>query len=404
MPPYMEIQTAPLPRDVEYFLDAALEHDELDAGSHVALKLYAPRIELMRVVDDDWELGPGTIIKRRLARCTALADMASSILDNISLEARGAIAHAGVQHMRGQIKSLSWCLATWAIEDEIHGGCLVPHKRSLSRKAWRYEMSPKQRRHLYAPAFIRRYVKGNDSAQQLRQMGSLAIRRATPIPKALVADAANLLSQQLQAQHEGYRRFNARAIRQMAERSVVSVNANTRVIKQHARRQRKIIKRAAACAASVIGATALTAFASGKPVTIEGQSLHLEVSRLGSSAGTGHGALAICAIDPLTSRRLADLCVYHEKTPALDQLTPLALAMQSGEEAEIVATANLSRVTDLGIEHPLIAERGKSHLERWTPRDDKARKNEAYFTETKPMWVEALGVFVLGRMWERNAS
>ena len=112
----------------------------------------------------------------------------------------------------------------------------------------------------------------------------------------------------------------------------------------------------------------------------------------------GHMGLHVTAACPTTGVRLADLCVYHENTPALDQLTALSLAMQAGEEDEILKTANLSRVTDAGRAHPLILERGIA--ERRVRRYDEVReKNEAYWLETKQMWTDTLGVFVLGRMW-----
>lgn len=48
--------------------------------------------------------------------------------------------------------------------------------------------------------------------------------------------------------------------------------------------------------------------------------------------------------------------------------------------------------------HPLILERGIA--ERRARRYDEVReKNEAYWLETKRMWTDTLGVFVLGRMW-----
>lgn len=404
MPSHMQLQSAPVPPDVAFFLDAALEHEELDAGSHVALKLYAPRVELMRIVDGEWKLGTGTAPKR-LDVCEKLTGLASSIMPELPIETRGAIAHAGVLHMRGQVNTLSWCLGTWAIEDEIQGGCLVPYKNRISRAAHRYELSKKQERRLHAPTFVRRYVKGNDDARRLRRQGSLVISRAAPIPRAMMSDAAqlhaNLLAEQLLAAHEGYRRFNQRQISRMADTFIVGRSVTTPAsARKFARKQRRVIKRAAVCASSIIGSAGLTAFARGMPVTIEGQSLHLEVARLGSAASTGHGAISVVAVDPKSRRRLADLCVYHEKTPALDQVTALALAMSAGEEADIIATANLSNVSELGLAHSLIAERGRAKMQReWSPRDAQKAKNEAYYQSTKSMWIESLGVFVLGRMW-----
>ena len=115
----------------------------------------------------------------------------------------------------------------------------------------------------------------------------------------------------------------------------------------------------------------------------------------------GHGGVILTAVDPNSKRKLANMCLYHDKTPALDQLTAIALAVSAGEEAEIMQTANLSRVTAAGRAHPLVQQRGHGEA-RWRPRDDVARKNEAYWQDTRDVWTECIGVFVLGRMWRIN--
>jgi len=391
------IQQTPVPPDIAYTLDTMLEHTEIDAGTYVAIKLYAPRVDLMTIIDgDDPFNGTRDRMGYRSHLAAKLDHMADDILRGLPVQDRGAIAHAGIQHMRGEVLRLAWCCAVWAIEDEIKGGCLEPFKRRMSALERRYELSPKQRRQLNAPSWIRRYVKLNRDAQRLRGMGFMVTRRAAGIPREIVADAADLLAAQLTAQHEGYRRTNQRALSNFAD-SLRSVGPS----KRSTRKRRSVIKKAASTASALIGDRAVSDFAAGRNVILHGTTLDLDVLRLGSSSSLGHGGLAISAVEPKTGRRLADLCVYHEQTPALDQLTALHLAMSAGEEAEIITTANLSRVTDLGMEHPLIAERGKSNREQpWRPRDEVAEKNEAYWLSTKPLWVNSLGVFVLGRMWD----
>ena len=264
----------------------------------------------------------------------------------------------------------------------------------MSRHGRRYELSPKQARRLHGRSWIGRYVKTNDDARRLRGMGERLVARAAPIPREIVAEGADLLVEQLKAQHEGYRQTNARAI---AAHFAREAGPRDRRSKQ---RHRATIKRAASTAVAIIGETIVSDFAAGRSIVLPGETLSLEIARLGSSASLGHGTLTISAVDRRTGRRLADLCVYHQNTPALDQLTALALGMQAGEEDEIIKTANLSRVTELGLEHPLIAERGRDKTEApWRPRNEQQEKNEAYWIRTKPMWVEAMGVYVLGRMW-----
>lgn len=330
----MQPQSTPLPPDVAYTLDTMLEHSEIDAGTHVAVKLYAPRVDLMRMIDGDEPLdGTRVRLHYRQRLCRDLAGMADDILAALPIEQRGVIAHAGIAHMRGEVQALAWHCANWAIEDEIVGGCLKPWKRPLSRHGRRYELSPKQARRLHGRSWIGRYVKTNDDARRLRGMGERLVARAAPIPREIVAEGADLLVEQLKAQHEGYRQTNARAI---AAHFAREAGPRDRRSKQ---RHRATIKRAASTAVAIIGETIVSDFAAGRSIVLPGETLSLEIARLGSSASLGHGTLTISAVDRRTGRRLADLCVYHQNTPALDQLTALALGMQAGEEDEIIKGA-----------------------------------------------------------------
>lgn len=390
----MQIQTVPLIPDVEYFLDAALEHGEIDGGSHVALRLYAPRRDLTDIIDGVPPVGEylaSQALQTRLSICGRLMLLADCLLADLDAERRGAIAWAGVEHLRTEATTLAWTLATWAHEDSIIGGCLLPWKRGNSRFIRDYELTPKQARRLYGREWIARYVRHNSDALLLRRRGTRALRRIAGVSHETVRSAAETISRDMQSQHEGYRRFNERIMRQWGQKQIPSN-----------RDSRKVIKRAASTAVSIIGTAAVSAFARGEPVVLSGESISLEVARRGSSATLGHAGLHITAVDKDTSRRLADLCVYHERTPALDQLTALALAMQSGDECEVLATANLSRVTDLGRAHPLIGERGVGEP-RWQPRDERQKGNERYWQATKEIWLERLGVFVLGRQWRDSA-
>lgn len=389
----MIIQSAPFAPDVQWYLDCALEHGELDGGTHAALRLYALRSEVTDIIDDVPPIGyylNGRPIPTRLRITSRLADLADRILADLPAEKRGAVAWAGIQHIKTEVDSLAWCLATWAIEDGIKGGCLVPHRKAVAPWQRRYELSPKLRRRLYGPSWVRRYVKLNDDASSLRAKGSRALARLRGIDLRMVSRAGDVLAREMKAQHENYRRWNEHMVRNMAH--------VLRSEPKDVRRHRRVLKRATSTAVSIVGHSPVSDFVAGRIVTIKGKTIDLEIGRVGSSATIGHSGIHVTAACPKTGTRLADLCVYHEGTPALDQFTALYLAIQSGEEAEILQTANLSRVSDAGRAHPLIQERGLSE-HRWRPRDEVAQKNEDYWLETKQLWTDALGVFVLGRMW-----
>lgn len=389
----MTIQAAPFSPDVQWYLDCALEHGELDGGSHIALKLYALRSEVTEIIDDVPPIGyylSDRPVPMRLRITSRLADLADRLLADLSPERRGAVAWAGIQHLKTEIDSLAWCCATWAIEDGIKGGCLVAYKLMTAPWQRRYEIGPKLRRRLYGQNYIRRYVKTNEDARRLREKGTRALARLRGIDLRTVRDAGDVIARDLKAQHENYRRWNEHIVRNLAH----AWKADPR----EDRSRRRVLKRAASTAVAMIGRDPVSDFVAGRIVTLKGKTIDLEVGRVGSSAMIGHMGLHVTAACPTTGVRLADLCVYHENTPALDQLTALSLAMQAGEEDEILKTANLSRVTDAGRAHPLIQERGIAER-RWRPYDEVREKNEAYWLETKKMWTDTLGVFVLGRTW-----
>lgn len=387
----MIVQAAPFAPDVQYYLDCALEHGELDAGTHVALRLYATRSEVMDIVDDVQPIGHyfGPPIPARLRKTEALARLADRLLADLPIDRRGAVAWAGLQHLKTEVQSLAWCCATWAIEDELKGGCLKPYiRRGMSKYQRAYEVSPKLRRRLYGPNWIRRYVKTNEDARKLRIKARRTLARLHGIDIAAVREAGDVITRDIQAQHDGYRRWNEHVIRQLARHCTVAED----------RTRRKVIKRAASTAVALIGREPVSQFAQGRCVMIPGDTFNLEVGRIGSSALIGHAGLHVTAVCPQSGQRLADMCVYHENTPALDQLTALSLAMKAGEEAEIIQTANLSRVTEAGRAHPLIGERGFAER-AWRPNDEVKEKNESYWQDTKALWIETLGVFVLDRAW-----
>lgn len=395
-------QAAPLAPDVEYYMDSALEHGELDAGSFLTIKLYAPRAEVMRIVDFEPSAEPPTFYRTRLRKNGMLVKLADDLIEALPDDKRAMIAHAGIRHLHHRVLDLAEVMAWWAIEDEIKGGCMKAWKRPVCRRDRKriedYVTTKRQDRKLHAPSWIRRYTKTCDSARDLRTVGTHALLRLSRAHHPMPPDGADLIADELAAAHEGYRRWNEDQMRRLRSTFVKSVTKN------ETHKHRQIIKRAASTAQAILGRQPVSDFANGRPVRLRGAAIDIEVQRAGSSATRGHSGIFVAAVDGPSGRKLADLCVYHEDTPALDQLTALHLAVAAGEEAEIVRTANIVHITDLGLKHPLLEGRAahRAAAER-RPRDDRREKNHAYWIETKPMWLESLGVFVLGRSWNPEA-
>ncbi len=394
----MQLNPHPLPPDVEYFIDAAVDHEELDACAALTLKLYAPRTQLMSIIDQEYKHDGPAWMRQRVRKCDDLTAVADSIHCQLPFEVRGPLAWAGVRHVRHCVTGAAHMMAWWAQEDMIKGGCGEPYKRARNRAHWRhmnaYTLMPSQRRRLYNRGWIRKYVCQSPEKRRLEAMGVRTRARTRGVTWMSVMDQAEKISAMLEAQHENYRRTNERAIRQFATRNLRPARALTKA-------HRKVAAKAAATAERVIGKDNLHRWNTAQPVTIVGDTIAFDVARSNSSTTLGHGGLILTAVDKDTGRKLANMCLYHEKTPALDQLTALALAVAAGEEAEIVTTANLSNVTDLGAKHPLIAGHKAARMERqWRPRDVVQERNEEYWLATKPVWLNTLGAIVLGPDWE----
>lgn len=391
----------PLPPDVEYFIDAAVEHEELDACAALTLKLYAPRTQLMAIIDQEYKHDGPAWMRQRVRMCDDLTAVADSIHCRLPLDARGPLAWAGVRHTRHWVTGTAQMMASWAQEDMIKGGCGEPYKRARNLAHWRqmnsYTLMPSQRRRLYNRSWIRKYVYQSSEKRRLMVMGVRTRARTRGVAWMSVMDQVEKISAILEAQHENYRRTNERVIRQFATRNVSPARAITKA-------HRKVAARAAATAERVIGNANLHRWNTGQPVTIVGTSIAFDVARSNSSTTLGHGGLILTAVDKDTGRKLCNMCLYHEQTPALDQLTAMALAVAAGEESEIVATANLSNVTDLGAKHPLIEGHKAATRERQRrPRDIVQERNEEYWLATKPIWLNTLGTIVLGEDWEACA-
>ncbi len=394
----MEQQAIPLAPDVEYFIDAAVEHEELDAGAAFTLKLYAPRLALTNIVDEEYKHDGRAHMRERIRKCDRLTAVADDILRQLPQATAAPLAWAGVLHVRHWVRGSANMMAWWAQEDMIKGGCAEPYIKARSRAQARriedYVPTPKQRRKLSSPAWIRRYVKLNSDTRRLRHMGDVVRARVRDIPLDTVRDAATSIADMLAAQHEGFRRTNERVIRQ-------TMMQHRPVERSQLRKMRKVSVRAAKTAESVLGADAVRRWVQGQPIRIAGHNIAIEAARTGSSALLGHGGVLLSAVDPNTGRKLADMCLYHEKTPALDQVVAIALAIEAGEEADIIATANLSNVTDLGAKHPLIESHASARRSGpWRPRNVVQERNEDYWKAHETIYMEALGTAVLGRLWK----
>jgi len=152
---------------------------------------------------------------------------------------------------------------------------------------------------------------------------------------------------------------------------------------------RRVIKRAFRTAVRVLPAADVSKFARGDSIRLEGQKLDLIVERSGSLAGIGAHQLDITLAER-GGKRLADLCLYIDNTPALDQLTGLALAMAAGDEHDLVRDANVIRVYPAGENHPLLMGRKRAQVAATRATDPATRIKDSYIERTTPRWAREL--------------
>lgn len=109
------------------------------------------------------------------------------------------------------------------------------------------------------------------------------------------------------------------------------------------KRRRRVLSKSAAFLENLVGRQRARAWISGDDVVVSGRRFDFRV-RVAALDSVNHGALDVHVTDK-DGVELAALCVYAPQTPALDQISSLVLHVVSGEEDEIVRSANIIRST-----------------------------------------------------------
>ncbi len=434
----LEPQSTELPSQTEYLLDQAVEASELDMGSRMVLIVYGDRTRIEGIVGGGWTPAvaeDGVIYLDRLSdrrwkferqrKGVALMAYAGELLADLDPLRRAGALLLGTAGLLTMADGLAECFSGWAIEDSCEGGALEPFDRS-KRTPWQHmkrDRLPFKRvgRRLHAPKWMRRYV-GLHQEEGPGQMRSLwnAVKARSAEARVDVDAAWTVFDEDFTRMRERLRqrervqmaRIMAEGIPALHPRKVTYKIA--RADRIALRQKRKAAIRSAIFAAGLLGAGTVSAFAAGRTVHIAGQDAILEIAKRGSIYASNHAALEIVLLDK-SRAKLADLCLYVQDTPAIDQLAALALAMEAGEERELIATANITKIAPAGIGHALLAEKYKAteHArDAIIPYDAgalsiyEARRlhNATYWAETKDIWIDTLGTYVFNRDWKRVRS
>lgn len=390
------IQLRALTDYAQYFLDGAMEYHEIDNTTYLALRLYGDRDEVEAIVGDPQfgEAEARRPLRFRLMKCDRLAEATDRLLTELPPQTAGGLVVRGITELPYRIKELAEVLSNWCIVDETTGGDMEPF-RKVVRLTRAGQPTPRVRRRLYAPGHISHYVrKREEHWSKLRGQFWRNQRRSLAVGTHNMVDTFA----EIQAGFEAQR---------LAEMNRSYAKMTRKPLTED---QLEVLRRAVVTAASIVGYEAIRQFAAGKPLVLKGRDVHLAVERQGSMIKAGHGALSIKVTDP-SGALMARLCLFFRDTPALDQVTAMALHVEAGIEDELIQAANLMETTDLGRTYPAIANRHKVKAEEQVEEIDRlinaphfdstswqAVRNrcDAYFNETGPIWIERLTVAVCG--------
>ena len=414
------IRQSPLPGPVEYSIDGATEAAEIDACTSSTLRLYGDPATLEEIVGkplteaqiierrEMWARGqrPETVPRAQIAR--HMMAHADDILVNLDERRRGALIYDGLRGVRFSISTMCEVYSNWALTDTIEGGSMERFKEANEIRLDRFGRPYRRTyRKLCSPSFIRRYIRHSRELDTMRVSTTVLLRRLNAVPVRCVRNDPEIwadMDAQLAA-------FVEHRKKQVAEEERIfwrnAIPADPRATPKADPKRRKILKRASAIASSVLGVAAVNALARGEKIKVDGPTLSIEMKKRGMLSDVGHGGLSVSLVDH-SGVLLADLCIYQDSIPVIDQAVGFALMVQSGLEKEFVDEANIIRTTPSGEANPMVVERYKKSLAaniintplhmrgRWS-YDQEREWSRKYLAATRPVWVDVMTTALLGR-------
>ena len=425
----MALRFAELEPADQYFLDGAHENDELDGTSYLTLRLFGDRDELHTIIkpepiplDEDairqwFEINPCLNGWRDRYRINeVLTNVADRILLGLEPAEAGGLIWVEAKEMPRLLLQTTEAFAYMAYDDETTGGAMLNwHYGGVD-----YDGEPHKRvkRRVYAPRFIRKYVHDQRETATWRGHVNRMRRRSQMVRNDLIRDTTSEIEAMLKRQHavEAQRRWDA-LIERNREETVPGDGPLVRLKKGACgwrKRRNKIMRRAASTAVAVLGQERVSALAHGNAIEITAPADHLKfvVQSRGNLAQCGHGALMV-AVKDIAGSSLAELCVFFQETPGLDQVTAISLFVESGEAKAFLDAANVTFVTEAGREHPLFANRMKLYRAGDLPPNERVRVvdrdtgrrlrrhdrqrdfQREYWAATGSLWIEAMCTQVL---------
>jgi hypothetical protein len=377
----MQIRPSPLPPDIQYVLDGAVEYGELDGLSHAALNLLGDRGVIDNLVERPKRNGDysDTHLGRRQAMCFGLCDYARAIVTELDAPHQRAFVAAALIRERYRIHELAEVLAAWNYDDSTIGGALE-HWRRGSDIRLRADGSPRPRvlRRLRSPAAIRRYVR-TDPGRAVGHHARLA-KGICSLPWPAHPDEVKLLDALFTSADEERGRRRTEALNQfLIEQEAKRIG---QPLRRMIRDNRKRLARSATTAAQILGPAPVQAFVRGETVAIPTTNDLIFQVRSENVTALGHSGIRV-GLTAIRGEKLADLCLYFDETPPLDQLVAIALHVEAGNAGELLNTGNLFNMTTAGTAHPALTGRapatvaaGRPFFARRQPGYDMTRQDQ----------------------------
>lgn len=342
----MKPRDFPLPADMTFIIDSAVDHGHITPGARVACTIYGDTDALDAIINKDQGLKGW---RNTAAMATELEIYAATIIPELAPRIRDALNGLRTYGLLKTVAEYSEHICWTSFEDEIWGGFAID-MRNRPREN-RNGFHKRTERRVYTDGWVKRAVRCHH--HEIEYVHKQEIFAAIgPEFHFFGSDCYDLLNGQRQEYREEFERREQEFHRALfPDRMPRNSLADP---KKH-RKIRGIVKRASNIAAAIIGPQEVSRFASGEEILIESpEGIDIKVHRNGSITNSGHGAVKVALYKE--GNFLSNLCVYQD-LPALDQLASLALHAKSGAIVDVVKVGNLYNIAPAANDVEMLSEK-----------------------------------------------
>lgn len=218
-------------------------------------------------------------------------------------------------------------------------------------------LTKRVRRHLVAPAAIRRFVKRDRLCDRWRTKCKALIRRGREdlgsVPRDKYDNVRAWIDEERAGQRALHEELQERIRAQIGsgpvshgeyeaayERAIGTRRLLDRKRHKALRGRRRAAWKGYQLLSRLVSPETARMFLGGDCVTIEGQRFTFHIKKQHRASTMGHAGLQI-ELAERGGKVLSNLCLYWQDTPAIDQVAAIAMHVAAGEEDELIETGNL---------------------------------------------------------------